>query len=162
MRMLRWACGWTRLDRVRNEDVKADMGTAPVHLKMRANAQVAWSYYEEEEKLCNDDRTVDLRPGKPASRLGPRKLESFLSKKDISDGMDEVSAQRLESMKSRLQYIERSFLDPIIECIRTTATCIIDPATKYHIAHNETHLHSLAMDITKVQYAVESAIDALD
>ncbi|WKY14130.1 hypothetical protein Q1695_000016 [Nippostrongylus brasiliensis] len=39
---------------------------------------------------------------------------------------------------------------------------IIDPATKYHIAHNETHLHSLAMDITKVQYAVESAIDALD
>ncbi|PIO65064.1 hypothetical protein TELCIR_13283 [Teladorsagia circumcincta] len=30
--MLRWACGWTRLDRVRNEDV---MQIAPVQLKVR-------------------------------------------------------------------------------------------------------------------------------
>ncbi|VDL78262.1 unnamed protein product [Nippostrongylus brasiliensis] len=30
-----WACGWTRLDRVRSEDMTAVMGTAPVHLKMR-------------------------------------------------------------------------------------------------------------------------------
>uniref|UniRef100_A0A0N4WN98 Reverse transcriptase domain-containing protein n=1 Tax=Haemonchus placei TaxID=6290 RepID=A0A0N4WN98_HAEPC len=35
MRMLRWACGWTRLDRIRNEDVRTVMQTAPVQLKMR-------------------------------------------------------------------------------------------------------------------------------
>ena len=35
MRMLRWACGWTRLDRIRNEDVRAVMQTAPVQLKLR-------------------------------------------------------------------------------------------------------------------------------
>ncbi|VDO87408.1 unnamed protein product [Heligmosomoides polygyrus] len=35
MRKLRWACGWTRRDRVRNEDVRAVMKTAPIQLKMR-------------------------------------------------------------------------------------------------------------------------------
>ncbi|XGW34175.1 hypothetical protein V3C99_018193, partial [Haemonchus contortus] len=35
MRMLRWACGWMRLDRIRNEDVRTVMQTAPVQLKMR-------------------------------------------------------------------------------------------------------------------------------
>ncbi|XGW19105.1 hypothetical protein V3C99_003150 [Haemonchus contortus] len=35
MGMLRWACGWTRLDRVRSEDVRTAMQTAPVQLKMR-------------------------------------------------------------------------------------------------------------------------------
>uniref|UniRef100_A0A7I4YY00 EF-hand domain-containing protein n=1 Tax=Haemonchus contortus TaxID=6289 RepID=A0A7I4YY00_HAECO len=33
--MLRWACGWTRLDRIRNEDVRLAMQTAPVQLIMR-------------------------------------------------------------------------------------------------------------------------------
>ncbi|WKY14131.1 hypothetical protein Q1695_000017 [Nippostrongylus brasiliensis] len=40
---------------------------------------------------------------------------------------------------------------PSVYSSRITAfSSIIDPATKYHIAHNETHLHSLAMDITKL------------
>ncbi|XGW04079.1 hypothetical protein V3C99_015317 [Haemonchus contortus] len=35
MRMLRRACGWTRLDRIRNEDVRTVMQIAPAQLKMR-------------------------------------------------------------------------------------------------------------------------------
>ncbi|VDP14074.1 unnamed protein product [Heligmosomoides polygyrus] len=35
MRMRRRACGWTRRDRVRNEDVRTVMKTAPIQLKMR-------------------------------------------------------------------------------------------------------------------------------
>ncbi|PIO77830.1 hypothetical protein TELCIR_00009 [Teladorsagia circumcincta] len=45
MRMLRWACGWTRLDRVRNEDVRAVMQTAPVQLKMREQRLLVLSPY---------------------------------------------------------------------------------------------------------------------
>ncbi|VDO67406.1 unnamed protein product [Haemonchus placei] len=33
--MLRWACGWTRLDRVKNEAVRTAMQTAPIQLYMR-------------------------------------------------------------------------------------------------------------------------------
>ncbi|VDO65608.1 unnamed protein product [Heligmosomoides polygyrus] len=35
MRMLRWACGCTRQDGVRKEDVRAVMKTAPIQLKMK-------------------------------------------------------------------------------------------------------------------------------
>ncbi|VDO82921.1 unnamed protein product [Haemonchus placei] len=41
MRMLLWACGWTRLDRVTNEEVRTAMQTAPVQLKMREQ-RVRW------------------------------------------------------------------------------------------------------------------------
>ncbi|VDO21546.1 unnamed protein product [Haemonchus placei] len=33
--MLRWTCGWTWLDRVRNEDARTAMQAAPAQLKMR-------------------------------------------------------------------------------------------------------------------------------
>ncbi|VDP39128.1 unnamed protein product [Heligmosomoides polygyrus] len=35
MRMLRWACGWSRRDRMRKGDVRAVMKTAPIQLTMR-------------------------------------------------------------------------------------------------------------------------------
>ncbi|KAK5966997.1 hypothetical protein GCK32_009453 [Trichostrongylus colubriformis] len=97
---------------------------------------------------------------------------------DISNGQKEVSIQRLNSINARLQYIERSFLNPTAAVDQpyyrhlvfspsmhstriTSFSSILDPAIKYHQSHNETHLHDLAMAITKVQYAVECAIDTL-
>ncbi|EYC21300.1 hypothetical protein Y032_0019g3737 [Ancylostoma ceylanicum] len=41
MRMLRWTCGITRLDRVRNEDVRSLFGVAPITAKMR-EARLRW------------------------------------------------------------------------------------------------------------------------
>ncbi|EPB75141.1 molybdenum cofactor biosynthesis protein [Ancylostoma ceylanicum] len=35
IRMLRWACGFTRCDRVRNEDIRTMMQTVPIQLKLR-------------------------------------------------------------------------------------------------------------------------------
>ncbi|VDO35670.1 unnamed protein product [Haemonchus placei] len=35
MGMLKWACGWMRVDRIRNEGVMAAMQRAPVQLKTR-------------------------------------------------------------------------------------------------------------------------------
>ncbi|VDO20229.1 unnamed protein product [Haemonchus placei] len=97
---------------------------------------------------------------------------------DIASGQNEVTIQRLNSINSRLQYIERSFLNPTATMEQpyyrhlvfspsmhstriTSFSSILDPALGYYRSHNETHLHSLAVAITNVQYAVESAIDAL-
>ena len=35
MRMLRWMCGKTRMDKVRNEDIRSLVGVAPIEDKMR-------------------------------------------------------------------------------------------------------------------------------
>ncbi|VDO76071.1 unnamed protein product [Heligmosomoides polygyrus] len=44
MRMLRWACGRTRQDKVRNENVRTVMKTAPIQLKMREQ-RLSWYGY---------------------------------------------------------------------------------------------------------------------
>jgi len=41
MRMLRWMCGHTRLDRIRNEVIRDKVGVAPVEAKMR-EARLRW------------------------------------------------------------------------------------------------------------------------
>jgi hypothetical protein len=40
MRMLRWMCGVTRIDRIRNEYIKGSLKLAPVTKKMRSNSLV--------------------------------------------------------------------------------------------------------------------------
>ncbi|VFQ75973.1 unnamed protein product [Cuscuta campestris] len=41
MRMLRWMCGKTRLDRISNEDIRCQVGMAPVEDKLR-EARLRW------------------------------------------------------------------------------------------------------------------------
>ncbi|XP_070002244.1 uncharacterized protein [Nicotiana sylvestris] len=41
MRMLRWICGHTRLDKIRNEVIRDKVGVAPVEAKMR-EARFRW------------------------------------------------------------------------------------------------------------------------
>ena len=37
MRMLRWMCGKTKMDKIRNEDIRSLIGIAPIEDKMREN-----------------------------------------------------------------------------------------------------------------------------
>ena len=37
MRMLRWMCGKTKMDKVRNEDIHSLVGVTPIEDKMREN-----------------------------------------------------------------------------------------------------------------------------
>ena len=43
MRMLRWMCGNTRRDKVRNEDIHTKIGVASIEEKMRESSAMAWS-----------------------------------------------------------------------------------------------------------------------
>ncbi|VDO19680.1 unnamed protein product [Heligmosomoides polygyrus] len=71
MRMLRWACGWTRQDRVRNEDVRTVMKTAPIQLKMRGQ-RLRWYGHRQEDhptKLALNFKAPGKHPrGAPRKR----------------------------------------------------------------------------------------------
>ena len=42
MRMLRWICGHTRMDRVRNDDIRDCLGVAPIEKKKLIQHRLRW------------------------------------------------------------------------------------------------------------------------
>ncbi|VDP30657.1 unnamed protein product [Heligmosomoides polygyrus] len=85
MRMLRWACGWTRRDRVRNEDVRAVVKTAPILLKVREQ-RMRWyghilrSPEDHPTKLALNFETPGKRP-----KGAPRKGWKDVIDKDLAE-----------------------------------------------------------------------------
>jgi len=51
MRMLRWICGNTRRDKVRNEDIRTKLGVASIEEKMREN-RLRWFGYVRQTYRC--------------------------------------------------------------------------------------------------------------
>ncbi|KAK8933586.1 hypothetical protein KSP39_PZI015959 [Platanthera zijinensis] len=48
MRMLRWMCGHTRLDKIRNESISDKTGVAPIAEKMQeAHLKMVWTRTKE-------------------------------------------------------------------------------------------------------------------
>ncbi|VDO99512.1 unnamed protein product [Heligmosomoides polygyrus] len=102
MRMLRWACGWTRRDRVRNEDVRAVMKTAPIQLKMREQ-RLRWYGHvlrrpeDHPTRLALDFEAPGKRP-----RGAPRKRWKDVIKRDLAevgatadDGLDRMKWRQI-------------------------------------------------------------------
>ncbi|VDP22803.1 unnamed protein product [Heligmosomoides polygyrus] len=85
MRMLRSACGWTRRDRVRNEDVRAVMKTAPIQLKMREQ-RLRWCGHvlrrpeDHPTRLALDFEAPGKRP-----RGAPRKRWRDVIRRDVAE-----------------------------------------------------------------------------
>ena len=50
MRMLRWMCGKTRRDKIRNERIHKMIEVAPIEEKMRKLITMVWSYTKKTSK----------------------------------------------------------------------------------------------------------------
>lgn len=62
MRMIRWMCGYTRLDRIRNEVIREKVGVAPIEDKMR-EARLRWFGHvngRSENALVRSCETIGL------------------------------------------------------------------------------------------------------
>ncbi|RXH91995.1 hypothetical protein DVH24_021018 [Malus domestica] len=58
MRMLRWMCGHTRKDKIRNEDIQGKIGVAEIEGKMREN-QLRWFGYVQRRPIDAPVRRCD-------------------------------------------------------------------------------------------------------
>ena len=67
MRMLRWMCGYTRLDRMKNDYIRTDIGVAPIEAKMVEN-RLRWFGHVERRPLEAPVRRVDGMTFSPLKR----------------------------------------------------------------------------------------------
>ncbi|KAM1191811.1 hypothetical protein ACFX2G_012464 [Malus domestica] len=99
MRMLRWMCGHTRKDKIRNEDIRGKVGVAEIEGKRREN-RLRWSGHVQRMptdapvRRCDHGTKVQGRRG----RGTPRKtLEETLRKDleylDLTEDMTQNRAQ---------------------------------------------------------------------
>ncbi|KAM2015416.1 hypothetical protein COP2_047002 [Malus domestica] len=84
MRMLRWMCGHTRKDKIRNEDIRGKVGVAEIEGKMREN-RLRWFGHVQRRptdapiRRCNYGTEVQGRRG----RRRPRKTLEETLRKDL-------------------------------------------------------------------------------
>ena len=70
MRMLRWMCGKTRKDKVRDEDIHRQIGIAPIEDKLREN-RLRWFGHikrKSRDALVTRMKKIDIAQGKKLRR----------------------------------------------------------------------------------------------
>ena len=74
MKMLRWSCGHTRLDKVRNDEIRMKMGVAPIEEKL-IGQRLRWFGHvarRDGQHICRQIQDLEVdgtrRVGRPAKR----------------------------------------------------------------------------------------------
>ncbi|XP_057532139.1 uncharacterized protein LOC130810182 [Amaranthus tricolor] len=85
LRMLRWMCGHTMIDRIRNQDFRESLGVAPLSTKMRENI-LRWFRHVQRKTYDAPVRRIEsiILEGK-RSRGRPRKTWKERIKSDLHD-----------------------------------------------------------------------------
>ncbi|VDO61593.1 unnamed protein product [Heligmosomoides polygyrus] len=115
--MLRWACGWTLRDRVRNEDVRAVVKTDPIQLKMREQ-RLRWFGHilrrpeDHPTRLALDFDAPGKRP-----RGAPRKRWKEVIKRDLAEvgatADDALDSAAYKVVKLLLKAMSSAFLNTV-------------------------------------------------
>ncbi|EYB83113.1 hypothetical protein Y032_0342g3027 [Ancylostoma ceylanicum] len=85
MRMLRWACGLTRCDRVPNEDIRTIMQTAPIQLKLRAQRLRWYGHVMRRPSPHPSRQAMEMNVTGKRSRGAPKKRWRDAIKKDMKE-----------------------------------------------------------------------------
>ncbi|KAH1202220.1 NADH dehydrogenase [ubiquinone] 1 beta subcomplex subunit 8, mitochondrial [Glycine max] len=97
MRMLRWMCGKTRQDKIRNEAIRERVGVAPIVEKMVEN-RLRWFGYVERRPVDSVVRRVDQMERRQTirGRGRPKKTIREVIKKDLEiNGLDRSMAPKV-------------------------------------------------------------------
>ena len=105
MRMVRWMCGFTRLDRKRNEEIRSLAEVAPIEEKMR-ESRLRWFGHVKRRSVVAPVRRCELinPPGGKRGRGRPKKsLEQVLREDLRVVGLTEDMAQDRRLWRVRIK-----------------------------------------------------------
>nr|XP_016510416.1 PREDICTED: uncharacterized protein LOC107827740 [Nicotiana tabacum] len=85
MRILRWMCGYTRLDKIRNEVIRDKVGVAPVEAKIR-EARLRWFRHVKKRSTYAPVRRYErlILGGERRGRDRPKKSSGEVIRKDMA------------------------------------------------------------------------------
>ncbi|EYC29759.1 hypothetical protein Y032_0006g3166 [Ancylostoma ceylanicum] len=85
MRMLRWACGSTRRDKVPNEDIRTIMQTAHIQLKLRAQRLRWYGHVMRRPSLYPTRQAMEMDVAGKRPRGAPKKRWKDAVRKDMGE-----------------------------------------------------------------------------
>ncbi|EPB73653.1 hypothetical protein ANCCEY_07266 [Ancylostoma ceylanicum] len=88
MRMLRWACGLTRRDKVPNDDIRAIMQTAPIQLKLRAQRLRWYGHVMRRPSQYPTRQAMEMDVAGKRPRGTPKKRWKYAIRKDMEEITD--------------------------------------------------------------------------
>ncbi|KAJ8709025.1 hypothetical protein PYW07_008851 [Mythimna separata] len=92
MRMLRWMCGVTRMDKVRNEYIRGSLKVAPVTEKLKGNRLSWYGHVKRRDEMHVTKRVMNLHVDGWRGRGRPKKrwmdcVKTDMKEKGVSDVM---------------------------------------------------------------------------
>ena len=105
MRMIRWICGYTRLDKIRNEVIRGKIGVASIEDKMR-EARLRWFGHIRRRSRSAPVRRCEMieYPEYRRSRGRPKKSWSEVIRHDLRTlGLVEDMAQDRKLWRGRIK-----------------------------------------------------------
>lgn len=104
MRMLRWMCGVTRLDRIRNEYVRGSLKVAPVNEKLRGSRLAWFGHVMRRNEWHVTKRSLNLNVEGYRGRGRPKKRWMDCVRKDMS-----VKGVSVEMTADRDEWKKRTY-----------------------------------------------------
>ena len=112
MRMIRWICGYTRLDKIRNEVIRDIVKVAPIEDKMR-ESRLRWFDYVKRRSVDAPVRrceTINILDGN-RGRGRPKKSLDEVIRGDLKVvGLTEDMAQDRRLWRDRIKVVDQGVL----------------------------------------------------
>ena len=105
MRMVRWMCGFTRLDRIRNGVIRSLAEVAPIEEKMR-ESRLRWFGYVKRRSVAAPVQRCEMivPPSGKRGRGSPKKCLKEVVRKDLRvTGLTEDLAQDRRLWRNRIK-----------------------------------------------------------
>ena len=108
VKMLRWACGFTKLDKIRNEKIRPMLKVAPIEDKLRENRLRWYGHIQRREETHATKKVLNMAVQGKRSRGRPELRWVYV----INQGMKKLNLKTDDAMDRKLWKKHITTADP--------------------------------------------------